>query len=604
MSEAATHQRSVVRRIVTWGLAICLALVALPAYAQDGPRASDYTFGECSRIDRETLRSEIERTAYTVLTEQSSGLNLTALVERRWVDLEVDAVIDAVVAQAVAQVAAEEGYFSRLWSGWSADKAEEFATRIADDAFTAPAFRNKIDELSTAIAVEIAQEIEADFARAASAAFLCMKAYVGAQYSTTLFSAFENRVSLEVETAAEAGSPAVDVSLIDVHGKLLGGVGLIVVTEIARRVAQKLSQKIAERIAGRIAGRVLGRAGSSLIPIAGWAIGLGLIVWDLWEGGNGALPQIEEALTSAEVKAKIRSEIADTLKNSLPDETAVVALEIAVTMLEEWEGFCDRAANVCRLAAENVTFQAILGDTPLDRLAQLTQLVDVIIDYAGRAELDAAILNGQFEIALALPASSYTLVERGRSLAPLLAWAQLAGEQFDQALVYDIPRRKQPADLTPQLLGALLAVGDQAAIDKLLALDRDELETLVPFAGESLGPIAVNMSLDEIRLLVGYLITPPPEATETPAADLAPKLASGEVTVRQLVAPPTAPVPSPTDDAPPTMQPESARGVNSVVFGSGILVLLLLTAGGVLWWRRRPHDGQDLLSSKSERADG
>jgi hypothetical protein len=51
------------------------------------------------------------------------------------------------------------------------------------------------------------------------------------------------------------------------------------------------------------------------------------------------------------------------------------------------------------------------------------------------------------------------------------------------------------------------------------------------------------------------------------------------------VAPTTAPVATPTDDATPTTQPESTRGVNSVVVGSGILVLLLLAAGGALWWR-------------------
>lgn len=63
--------------------------------------------------------------------------------------------------------------------------------------------------------------------------------------------------------------------------------GVIVVTEISRRIAIKLSEKIAERIAGKIVGRIIGKAGGlTLIPVAGWVIGLGLIVWDLWEGGQ------------------------------------------------------------------------------------------------------------------------------------------------------------------------------------------------------------------------------------------------------------------------------------------------------------------------------
>ncbi|MBV7330852.1 hypothetical protein KFU94_21935 [Chloroflexi bacterium TSY] len=37
-------------------------------------------------------------------------------------------------------------------------------------------------------------------------------------------------------------------------------------------------------------GRVIGAA-ASFVPIAGWIIGGGLIVWDLIEGSNGALPK-------------------------------------------------------------------------------------------------------------------------------------------------------------------------------------------------------------------------------------------------------------------------------------------------------------------------
>jgi hypothetical protein len=596
------------KKITLVVLSLILCLSSTPLYAQGG-RGGYYTYGECSRIDREALRGEIERTALTVLSERGGDFNIPTVVARKWVELDVDATIDGEVARAVNRVAQEEGYFSRLWSGWSAGQAEQFAMRIADDAFGSPAFRQKIDELSAAIAGEIAKEMEADFARAASAAFLCMKAFVGERYSETLFAAFENRVSVEVEEASVGAVAPVDVSIIDVHGRALGGVGLIVVTEIARRVSQRLSYRIAERIAGRIAGRVLGRAGSSLIPIAGWVIGLGLIVWDLWEGGQGALPQIEEALTSEEVKERIRSEIADSIKHSLPDETALVALEIAVTILEEWEGFCGRYPDVCSLAQENATFQAILNDTPLDQLDTLALLTNTLLAYAGRVELEAALASGQFETALALPEESYTIVQTSRSLAPLLAWAQLAGDRLDQVIAYGIHRHKTPADFSPALLSAVLDVGDAAAIDKLMALNQAELEALVTFAGESLGPLAANRSLDEIRQLVGYLTAPPPELTATPPADLAPKLASGEITVGQLFEPtPTVAATAVlTATAALPAQPtavESAAPVNSIVVASAILVVLVLVAGGALWWRRRPPVGQHVLSSKSERADG
>lgn len=585
------------QKVVLGVLSLLLALEWLPIYAQTpspNRATNDYTYGECSRIEAARLRSEIETAAYNVLAAPEAAPDLATLVERKWIELDVDTTIDQEVARAVAAVAANEGYFSRLWSGWSAERAEEFATRIADDAFSSPAFTAKINQLSAAIAGEIASDLEADFARAASAAFLCMKAYIGDNYSATLFSAFERQIDVQVATVDVPSEAEVDVSVLDVHNKALGGVGVIVVTEIARRITQRLSQRIAERVAGRIVSRVLGRAGSSLLPIAGWVIGLGLIVWDLWEGGKGALPQIEEALTSEEVKERIRSEISDSIQNSLPDETAVVALEIAVTLLEEWEGFCGRYPDVCSLAEENATFQAILNDTPLAQLDQLALLVQVLINFAGRAELTQAIASGQFEIALALPIESYVIIQNERSLAPLLAWSQLAGDRLNEVLTYGLHRHKQPADFTPELLQAVLDVADQAAIDKLLTLERAELALLVPFAASSLGPLALNMSAAELEQLVGYLQAPPAEATSVPAAELAPRLANREVTMQELLQPTAPPTDLPTATAPSaTESPVPAGGVagNGVVVASLIVLGLILLVAGALWWRRRSQAG-------------
>lgn len=597
------------RTLLAGALILALVLTALPtpaatAFAQSSA-GGDYTVGDCSQVSREELRSQIEQTARNVLTVESGGIDIAAVVQRQWDRLAMDTVIDHEVMRAVNEVATQEGYFSRLWSGWSADKAEEFATRIANNAFGSANFQQKIEELAAAIAQEIAQEIDADFARAASAAFLCMKAYVGARYSETLFTAFAEKVNVEVSQANIGADVEVDVGLLDVHGKTLGGLGLIVVGEVARRITQRLSTQIAERIAGRIAQRILGRVGAEFIPVAGWVIGLGLIVWDLWEGGQGALPQIQTALTSEEVKAKIRSEITDSIKRGLPDETAVAALEIAVTFLEEWDGFCDRYNSVCQLAAENPTFQTILNDTPLDQLDKLALLVDTVINDAGRAELNSAIQSGKFETALALPADAYVILRTTHSLTTLLDWARLAGDQLDRVVATGLYRGKAPADFTPQLLNQLLAVEDLAALDKLLALDQTELEQLATFAGPSLAPMASAMTLDELRQLLVYLQTPALESEQTPAAELAPKLASREVTVRELLGPATIVTitsvtvagSDPTEVAPAETSPSNG---NSILFGSVAFLLLVLAAGGALWWRRRPHDGQDELSSGSE----
>lgn len=524
--------------------ALPLQAAPLPVdHAQAG--SSDYTFGDCSQIDQEELRSEIEEVARKALTAESAAIDIDKIVMRQWVTVGMDGAIDAEVQRAVDAIYTQEGYWSRLWSGWSADKAEEYATEIATNAFGSPTFKTQIETLSAAVADEIARDIEANFARAASAAFLCMKAYVGDRYSGTLFSTFEQKVGAEVEEVdLQANASEVNVSAIDVHQKALGGLGLIVVTEISRRIALRLSEKIAERIAGKIVGRVIGKAGSTLIPVAGWVIGLGLIVWDLWEGGNGALPQIRDALQSQEVKAKIRQEVSAAVKSGLPEEVSIVALEIAVNLVEEWNRFCDNNRSVCTLADSNTTFRDILDYTPLDQVNKVVALVDVFINNLGRSELEEAVNNGQFEKLLTLPEETFPLLAETQSVDDLLAWSTLAGNRLDRAVALGIVTQKAPTDFDQPLLQALLNVDDQAAVDKLLMLDRGALTALVNFADTNFVRLANRLSADELQQLSEYLAS-----TTTIPAGLAASLASGETTVAALLVADTAATVAPTVEA-------------------------------------------------------
>jgi hypothetical protein len=427
-----------------------------------------------------------------------------------------------------------------------------------------------------------------------------MKAYVGQQYSTALFTAFEQKVSVEVGQVAITTTAPITVSVLDLHQKSLGGLGLIVVAEISKRLAQRLSTEITERIAGQIIERILGRVGSELIPIVGWVLGIALIAWDLWNGVQGALPQIQAALTSEEIKAKIRGEIADAVQKGLPQETEVVALQIAVNLMDDWDGFCNQHQAVCRLAEANETFRQILRDTPLDQLDKLSELVDSFVQYAGQAELDNALANGQFEALLALPTPSYVILRTAKSAAVVLAWSALAGKQLDKVITLGLYRTKAPTDFDQNLLNALLAVDDPALIDKLLALNRGELTTLVGFAGTNLRQIAINTSLDDLRQLVLYLTQPMP--TQTPVEQLAPKLASGELTVKTLLRPETnlatdganqsplltTPATTPAEPKPSATAGASVGYPNSVVVGSLLFVLLgILLVLGNYWVQRR-----------------
>lgn len=513
-------------------LVVALLWLHLPmhVYAQTTP--SDYTFGDCSTVDQEQLRTEIEQVAHEVLTGDSAKIDIDAIVMRQWVGLRVDDSIDQEVQRAIDKVYVNEGYWSRLWSGWSAQKAEEFATQIANDAFGSEGFAVTINALSVAIAQEISREIEADFARAASAAFLCMKAYVGDNYSGTLFSAFEGKVSAEVDQVDVTATGNVDVTALDVHQKALGGVGVIIVTELSRRIAIRLSEKIAERVAGKIVGRIIGRAGSSLIPVAGWVIGLGLIVWDLWEGGNGALPQIQDALQSEEVKAKVRQEVADSIKDGLPEEVSIVSLEIAVNLVEDWNRFCDNNRAVCTLAEDSSTFQDILDYTPLDQVGKLVNLVTIFIDAIGRSELERAVDDGQFEKLLLLPEEAFTILGATQSVDTTLAWAELAGDRLTKVAEFQLYTTKTPEEFTPELLRALLNLEDSTVAGKVLPLTSTQLAKLVAFADNNFVRLVNRLSVEELGQLATYL-----DKAATPLSpQLANDLASGKQSVADLIA--------------------------------------------------------------------
>ena len=591
-----TRLKHLIYKLTNLLIILALGLSAIPAYGSDLSQpdsGSDYTYGDCSKIDQAALRSEIEQLAHQTLTAESSGLEIEAVVARHWIGLNMDGALDGEVTRAVSDLSEAEGYWSRLWSAWSAERAEAFATTIANDAFGSETFKAKIDELSGAIAAEIAREIEADFARAASVAFLCMKAYVGEQYSQTLFAAFENKVSLEVDAVDVAATNPVSVSIVGVHQKALGGVGVIVVAEISRRIAQKLAQKIAGRIAGKIAGRVLGKAGSTLIPVAGWVIGLGLIVWDLWEGGNGALPQIQEALQSEEVKGKVREEITQSVKDGLPQEVSIVALEIAVNIIEAWDDFCSGNQYVCIVAAENRTFQQILNGSALDQIANLSTLVTVFIEDIGRAELDQAIETGEFEDLLAQPPAVSDLLHATQSVTTTLAWAELAGERIDKVVQYGLYQRRAPTDFDPPLLAAVLAVDDTIAIDKVLALDQTQLTLLVKFAGSNFPDLIRQITPDELQQLVAYLAQPQLSAATT-VTGLVGALISGTLSVDELVHPKAGG--EAVADAPAEIDSTSQPGLSArpvwyedriVIATAGLVGLVLLVLAVTLFQHRR-----------------
>jgi hypothetical protein len=583
------------------GVALLLIVAVLASYApaqaatrrQSAP-TGQYTVGDCRNVDKEVLRSEIERHALDVIAGAAAPLNIEQLVARKWAELRVDAVIDAAVSQATTDLYAQEDYFNRLASGWWGDKAQEYAERVANTAFSSPQFRAKIEELSAAVGVEVARQVETQFAQAASVALLCLREYVGEHYAETLFAAFEHSVQLEMQQLNLTTEGAPEINALASHQLALAGVGTILVTQLVYRLTQRLSERIAQRVAGKIAGRILGRVGSSFIPVAGWIIGIGLIVYDLWEGGNGALPQIEEALTSPEVKAKIQEEIVTAIKDDLPDQAAWIALETSVSLVEEWQQFCSRYQDVCATAESNVDFGNLLELVTLDELDRLDALTTYLLNQAGRATLDIVTADGRLEQLLALPDATLRELMAWSTPAALLAWQGMVGAQLPLLVDYGVHRQSTPEEFTPATLTALLALPGSAEAEKVLALAAEKRRVLLALPQDVLDQLAAVQTTADLDWLAGYMLL-----SQAPPAAVAEEVAEGRTSVaalrdpQQAGAPATGSVSTAAAVALSTTAPEGlpAAAENGTI--PFLIILLLATlvvgggAGGYWYWRRR-----------------
>lgn len=583
-------------RLPIWILVLVLGLLpiatALPAQA--APPGQSYTYEECSRADEAAVQAEMEAIALGLLTTASSGLDVDALVARQWDLLGVGATLDQAVDDAVLQAQQETDYWNRFLSGWSAAQAETLANQVATAAFTSPAFQTKIEELSAALAASLVAEMEAHAARSASSALLCLQSYVGERYSATLYTAFEQRIGQEVTPALaldEDGAP-LTVSPLDLHLKGIGGVGVIIATQITRKVASSLTQKVAGRLAGKVAGRVLGRLSSSVIPYVGWLVGAGLIAWDLVEGSQGALPQIRSALQAEEVKQEVRAEIAAAVREGLEAEVQTLAATLATTLVGEWQGFCAAHGELCALAAENTPFRTFLANTPVEQLDRLNRQVSVYQSDLDPGALDASLADGSFAALLALPDAALDLLRRTRSPQTVLAWAELAGPDLARVAALELDQATSPQQLTQTTFSWLVAIQDNDIIHNLLALDPTVLEALTRLPATDLQAVAATLTADEWVWLANHLAGQSPQAAQQTLMELA----SGVATIATLQAPPPQPVGPQVDGMAVEPAPQSGPVAEAVappgpgdvaqVYPNGVLVaaamlLLLLIGFGV-----------------------
>ena len=456
-------------------------------------------FDECAGLTETNLRSDLNVLSQDLFALELNNIDLYKTVNEQWALQNLDAIIAQEVALGIETAKVDTNYLDRLWSSWSPDKAQELATTVSTYAFGSEGFLNAIETLSIGVAGSISQDFETVSQRAATDTILCVQDFIGDSYGTAVVSAFQSEIiSQTAELELQAVTDNVDATSLPL-GTILG-VTTILASIIARRLITRLAQKLSQRIAGRIASRVAGRAASTIVPVVGWVLGLGLIAYDLVDGNNGAFPVIQTALTSVEVSEEIKTEIVISIQEELASIGTEAAREVADSVHGQWRDFEFKFQKVLALAETSPEFNGFLGRLSPEKFQQLSGLHSTLGDDGTLASL----ANNSLLELVQLPPSSLQMLSDTGSTETVLNWSAIAGANFDKVAASELYKHKQASDFSAEGLDRLLLTNTQS-IAKLSMLDKIAMDTIVTQVSvANLNSLAEQHEVSTLKVLADY----------------------------------------------------------------------------------------------------
>ena len=500
------------RKCPALALLIALLLSALmPAKAARSQSnfPVSYTFEECEQVSEASLRDELNRITQAVFAEGRSGISVVEIVGRTWHELGMDSRVDQAVDNAVVLVRSDTPFWKRIWSAWSVSTAEELAVRVAEETFGSETFAEHFDELSTTIANAIVGEIRIVTAESATTALMCVQEFIGDRFSETMADALDKQIQAELEELilnTETDKSFIDI--LETHSNLAGGVAVVIGTRIGVGIAKKLASTIAKNIVGEILSRVLVRVATIGIPIVGWIIGGVLIVIDVYDSRNGALPLIRDSLQSEDVKAEMRVWMAGEVSEEMRTELPQLARDVANSAFSLWQDFREKFTRVLELAETNLRFKSILENTEVSQVAKLSELVALV------EEIDPGLLveiidTGQFEVILALPEEALEILRVTGDSKELIAWVELAGDLIVQVIEMELYRVASPSDLRDRAeLELILALTDGEAIQKVMLLKQEDRDLLLGLPTEQTRSLLLtDLSIEQLSRLSSMYLT-------------------------------------------------------------------------------------------------
>ncbi len=503
-------QKQIYSLMVSFFISLLLMSLSPPSVARAQSTAPiSYTFEECDQVDEASLRDELNRITQTVVADEQSSLDVAEIIKRHWRDMGMDSRVDNAVSDAIELVGSDTGFWELIWSAWSPSKAEELATKVAEEAFGSDGFASRFDELSTVVADDIVEEIRLVTAKSASSALICVQEFIGGRFSKTLTAELDRQIEAELELLKL--DPDTDQSFLDIleiHSNLAGGVAVVIGSTIGVELAKRLASVFTKNIIGRILSRILVRVAAVGIPFVGWIVGGALVVIDLFNSRDGALPFIQDSFQEDAVKTEMQEWMAEAVSEGLRLELPTLARNVADSAFSQWQEFRRKFARVLELSETNPRFKQILDFTEVDQLAKLSELVALVEEYEPD-RLEDLLNSGQFEFMQTLPEEALEIFRHSGRSETLISWAELASDLILKVVQHQLYLVSEAAEFADRdALENVLRLEDETAIRKSMSLNSEEREALLALTLESARSLLLgDLNTDQLSLIATRYLT-------------------------------------------------------------------------------------------------
>jgi len=452
-------------------------------------------YQRCQTTDETAFREAIRAITHTALKQGTARLDYEQIVTDKWREGGLDRIVDQRVDIARSQVREETSWGKLLQSLAYREQAKELAEAVAERTYRSDALKMALEELATEVGTEIGRAIVLTTTDAAMPAQRCLNAYLGPRYGSTVARSVNQDANAAFEIDPKENTAAVGSGtlLIETSAGITGAVLLLV-----RRQMARMARRLGQRLIGSILGRV--------VSVVAGGVGLVLVAKELWELRHGVLPIIAEEMKSADSKAKVRAELASSIREQIETHVDELAQRTADRIVDIWHDFRRAHAQVVKLAEQQPAFKAFIDQARPEQLPRLDQIVALVLAKDGEPGVMRRMEDGTLHSALnQLPEAGLQIAREKRSLDTGLKWQALAGDKIDKVVSYEIYTLAEPDSFSRTSLDRVLELGDKLAVTRVAQVGSDARNVLLELDTPKLISLARTLTETELNTLARYL---------------------------------------------------------------------------------------------------